>query len=780
MKTFVMYGPDTREHVDFVRGLALDLLERRVDCEVDLLAKTPSEGWRAWTERRATEADVVLLVMSPNFGERIEATATPGSRRAPRHDAKLASRLIAQARGSSARVLVALPDDAPESIVPSTASPLPRFRYPSQARELAAQLAPPRSTTIPSSQSRRAPSSSPGRSQRRASSGHSARSSVVSRESPATLDLLRTYLETLIHVYERNAASSHFVRPAGESASGRVADLIEHLRTVVSGNPQAMVLILGEYGSGKTSVARRFAYELGRDALAGAPDPIIPFYFSLSFLKKATNLVRALSRYIGRYDLRLSEATLLALFQGTGRAVLVLDGLDELGERTQRAETPEFLAALTELRAIPGLRVVLTCRSTFFRDMVDEEQTHATAKLSLTPFDDRQIAEYMAYASQEAQRGLASVFERVPRLRDLCRTPIHLFLSQEYVAERADIGEGFRLIDLYDAFVKKNLVVHAGTNPGWSPAARREFVRRLLYVMFDEEVFEMTMGDLERVLRQELPDASADELGKMAGQIVNASFFTRAGHAFRPLHLSFLEYFVAETLVIDLYAGRIDKWNRRPLYAEVFDFMIQMIQRRGVDGLPVRAIAASDQEEAPSNFLATMYRWPVPAVRSFFEELLLDGRFPLVRCVACQGVGMYDSPDILPTLLKSFEREPNGIIRAVVQRLLERLTDKVDIEARADIHLRLAAPVKLSAEDAERILSTSKNKFALIAYRKALLLGDQRPSSTIAAIYLLAAIGDAESLAPIAAVAAKTAIQAIRTAYTHAQKLGNVSPSPDS
>jgi hypothetical protein len=769
MKTFVLYAPESREHVEFVRGLARDLVERRVDCEVDVLAKTPSEGWRTWTEKRAAEADFVLLVMSPAFGERIDAASDPGTRKAPRQDAKLAARLIAEARGPNEKVLVALPDDAPDSLIPSRASDLPRFRYPSQAHELAARLAPQRlTTTVPSSQRM---------SQTRTSMPvTSTRMSATSHDSLAALDSLRTYLGTLIDLYERSDASAHFVRPAGECSSRPLPDLIEHLRAVASESPSAMVLLLGEYGSGKTFVARRLAYELARDAHRGAPDPLIPFYVSLSFLKGTTSLVRALSRYIGRYDVRLSEATLLAFFQCVGRAVLVLDGFDELGERTQRADTHTFLAALAELRAIPGVRVVLTCRSTFFRDVVDEEQIVATSKVTLKPFDDRQIAEYMSHASQEAQRGLASVFERVPRLRELCRTPIHLFLSQEYISERADIAEGFRLIDLYDAFVKKNLIVHAGTNPGWSPAARREFVRRLLYALFDEGAFEMTLDDLERVLGQELPETSATERHRMARQITNASFFTRAGNAFRPLHMSFLEYFVAEALVIDLYAGRIDKWNRRPLYAEVFDFMIQMIQRRGVDGLPVRAIAASDKEEAPSNFLATMYRWPVPAVRSFFEELLLEGRFPLVRCVACQGVGMYDSPEVMPTLIASFERERNSVIKAVVQRLLERLKDKVDGETRAAVDARLAAPVALSAEDAEQILSTGKNKFALTAYRKALLLGDQRPSSTIAAIYLLAGIGDVESFAAIAAVVGKAATGAIRSAYSHAQTLAKFPP----
>jgi hypothetical protein len=817
MKTFVMYGPETREHVELVRQLGKDLLAGGVDCEVDLLAKTPADGWKAWTEARIAAADVVLLVPSPAFAERIEAASNPAIKRAPRHDAKLVAGILSgDGKHGNERVIVALPDGLPDTLVPTGAAGRPVFRVPSQTRELVARLAPARtvasgsapsvpsasaastgSTSAPAPESAPPPSASGSwrtfPSSRAAASG----GPDTSSRDPAALNLLRSYLATLLALYERNDGMAHFVRPSGESEAGAVPDVVAHVKSVLARDPSAMVLLLGEYGSGKTFFTRRLAYELARDTLLGVPDPIVPFYLSLSFAAaaKKTSVVRALSLFVGRYDVRLSEATLRELFRGIGRVVLILDGLDELGARIKRDETPRLVAALSELRAIPGLRVVLTCRSTFFRDSVDEDQIQATEKLTLKPFDDRQIAEYLAGAPENARRGVTAVFERVPRLRELCRTPIHLFLCEQYVGERAlDAPSGasaasapdgpapaapdFRLIDLYDAFVRKSLVLHAGSNPGWSPAARREFVRRLLYVMFDEGAFEMTMADLERLLAHEMPEATGAELAQMSAQIANFGFFTRAGKTFRPMHLSFLEYFVAETLVADLYAGRIDTWNRRPLYAEVFDFMVQMIERRGVEGLPVRAIAASEKEEAPSNFLATMYRWPVPAVRSFFEELLLDGRFPLVRCVACQGVGIYDSPEVVPTLLAAFDREPNGIIKAVVQRLLERLTEKVDPAARADIDGRLGQPVPISPGDAEDILSTRKNAFALTAYRKALLLGDRRPSSTIAALYLLAAAGDRESFPAMTAVAARCATTAIRTAYAQAEKLAPLPPLP--
>jgi len=220
---------------------------------------------------------------------------------------------------------------------------------------------------------------------------------------------------------------------------------------------------------------------------------------------------------------------------------LVLDGLDEMGERTKQDETPKFAALLSEVRKYKGVRVFLTCRSTFYKESAGEDPIPATRTITILPFDDRQIETYLSHTPAAVRARLAALLERVPRLHELCRTPIHLLLAQEYVAERSDVSADFRLIDLYDAFVRKNLAIHATANPGWSPRARRVVVRRLAYRMFDEELVEMTTAELLRVLSEELPDATRDEREETASQIRNCSFFVRAGSSFRPSHLSFLD-----------------------------------------------------------------------------------------------------------------------------------------------------------------------------------------------------------------------------------------------
>ncbi|MEZ4313568.1 MAG: NACHT domain-containing protein [Polyangiaceae bacterium] len=587
--------------------------------------------------------------------------------------------------------------------------------------------------------------------------------------------VVRRYLERICEAYEASGAEATYVRPSGERAGQILPDLVAHTKAAVVRDPGARVLLLGDYGTGKSCFAQRLTYELAKEALAGVSGAPLPIHLSLSFARGKPGLVKAIAMFLGRYDVRVSEQELLELFRKHPSVVLVLDGLDELGERIKREAASKFVAGLSELTKVAGVRSVVTCRTTFFKDSVDEDQIPATEKLSLRVFDDGQIEAYLARVPAQVRAPMSAVLEKTPRLRELCRTPIHLLLAQEHVAERAEIGADFRLIDLYDTFVRKNLAAHATTNPGWSLRERRAFVRRICDQMFDEGLFEMSTDELANLLAAELPSAEGAARAQASAQVVNASFFVRAGDAFRPLHFSFLEYFAAESLVEDLYSGKVERWNRRPLYAEVFDFMVQMIQRRGVDRLPVEAIVASEREEAPSNFLATMYRWPVPEVRPYFEKLLLEGKWPLVRCVAAQGTGMYDGDGPVTALLAAFDREPNTMIKSLVQKLLARVRPTVSNAAlAAEIDRRAAESVALVPDDAEQVLRTKQNGFALTAYRKALMLGDKRPSSTIAAIYLLAGVSDVETYASIAKIAGGSELSVVRSAYEHARSIAEL------
>jgi len=761
IRVFVAYSNDTPRHVELVRELAARLRQDGFECAFDQFVKTPPEGWHAWTENQLASAQVTLVVCTEALHRQVELLTRQRAARGGSSDAL--GLLVDQWTRDPSRFRPVIPDGADEQWIPAALRSCTQFRYGSDYGDLLRHL-----------ESLSQPGALPlGTVSSRSSAHPAAAAPPTSEEQPDATAAAVAYARKIVALYEDQPVHSAYVRPAATNQNGeRLPDLIAHVRQVLRDKPSAFVLLLGDYGSGKSAFSYRLTYELSRDLINDPSEALIPLYLNLSYARNKTSLLKALSLFVSRHGVALSERALRELMRVNARVVLVLDGLDEVANRTQGEDLQRMLGLFMDLRDLPGVRVVLTSRITFFRDNLDETQVPTTDRVVLAPFDDQQIDEYLE--RKNLLREAHELFARSPRLRELCRMAIHLFLCTEYLRDRQGGDEDFRPIDLYDSFVKKNLAINAPNHPGWSMADQRAIVAKLAYDLWSNELYEVTPGYFETLIADEHEAFStipASESARLAAQIINSGFFSRVGGRFRFLHLSFLEFFVSEVLVNDLYQGRLQRWARRPLYAEIFDFMIQFIQRRGVAGLPLRAVVESETEEVQSNFLATMYRWPVPEVRVVFETLLLAGRYDLVRCVACQGLGLYETPEVLPGLLRAFAAERNSVIRGVIQRLIDRVVATSPEAATAETAQALATQVVIQRADAARVLQHEKNSYALVAYRKALALGDRRWTSTMAAIYLLGAIADPESIDKIKTLGAESVHREVRQAAAEVSAL---------
>ena len=103
------------------------------------------------------------------------------------------------------------------------------------------------------------------------------------------------------------------------------------------------------------------------------------------------------------------------------------------------------------------------------------------------------------------------------------------------------------------------------------------------------------------------------------------------------------------------------------------------------------------------------------------------------------------------------------MLKAIYRALIRGLEEKVNGDGDALVDLEDA--VELVEDDAEAVLGTKRSPFALEAYRKALLIGDQRWTSTVASIYLLATIGDTDSAEAIERIGSGTKLTPVRNAF---------------
>ncbi len=187
------------------------------------------------------------------------------------------------------------------------------------------------------------------------------------------------------------------------------------------------LLLLGEPGTGKTITLLHFAREalLRRLQDSSAPLPILRSIVMWDAYQRP-----ALDSWIG--DAYQNPA--LAAEIRAGHALLLLDGLDELGiERPIKREEPDgekfdprqrFLEAIAALvgangYALPSIQILVTCRLKDYAQI--GHKIALNGAVTLQPLDDAQIAAYL-----HGQPELLQTIMADDKLREVAQTPLLL------------------------------------------------------------------------------------------------------------------------------------------------------------------------------------------------------------------------------------------------------------------------------------------------------------------------------------------------------------------
>lgn len=152
------------------------------------------------------------------------------------------------------------------------------------------------------------------------------------------------------------------------------------------------------------------------------------------------------------------------------RALIIFDGLDEVGVHLEKRETQEFIRELWRVlpvkrREHPGAgKMIIACRSHFFRDTFDQNEllsgegreqisTGNYRGYMMLPFDDDQIRQYLACNFPDRDtRQLIEMPESVHNLSELSRRPFNLSMIREVlpqIEQRHPGGERVESVTLY-------------------------------------------------------------------------------------------------------------------------------------------------------------------------------------------------------------------------------------------------------------------------------------------------------------------------------------------
>lgn len=166
-------------------------------------------------------------------------------------------------------------------------------------------------------------------------------------------------------------------------------------------NDTPALLVLGDSGTGKSMLAKRIVWEAWKNF---KPGDNIPLFIPLARIStygvnvlESQLLPRALTTYLDE------DGTLIKYLKSYGRWTLVLDGYDEIGYKGNLFET-------NNLSEWGDIKLITTCRpealpekkSTYLHWFGDPQQENLVWDVTLPPFDDGQISEYLRnYTAKE-------------------------------------------------------------------------------------------------------------------------------------------------------------------------------------------------------------------------------------------------------------------------------------------------------------------------------------------------------------------------------------------
>ncbi|XYH93636.1 pentapeptide repeat-containing protein [Sorangium sp. So ce1128] len=343
---------------------------------------------------------------------------------------------------------------------------------------------------------------------------------------------------------------------------GDEKDALEEL-TAWLGSPHGrFVVILGDFGTGKTFLLHELARRLGASG-----GPVVPVLLEMRSLEKARSLDELVAQHLARSKMEAIRLQAFNFMLGEGRIALLFDGFDELALRVSYDRAAEHFDTLIQA-AQGNAKVVVTSRSQHFlsdrqvRMALAERaaliQGHRLAKL--LPFTKDQIRRFLnkRLGSEAAGEERLRLLDDVKDLLGLSANPRMLsFISEidsgELKAARERAGE-ITSAGLYRLLIErwlKNEFTRAnprGAPPGLSIDQLRKAVTTLAMLLWQRTERTLDPSELPQRLLDDVQALSERRLesGTLAHQLGSGTLLVRDEDGnFGFIHQSVLEWLVA-------------------------------------------------------------------------------------------------------------------------------------------------------------------------------------------------------------------------------------------
>jgi pimeloyl-ACP methyl ester carboxylesterase len=404
-------------------------------------------------------------------------------------------------------------------------------------------------------------------------------------------------------ISDNTISLSHYVVPRVRAfgVSGELPVELDELFYNWMNGKRKNLLLLGEYGAGKTSAClylyRRLAASVARD-----PDQApLPVYISLDMFSRGRPSGLGLFDLLS-FALGAANSEVRAQVGQRNGFIFILDGLDEMSASAALSAIRSNLSLLRPFFASRH-RVLISCRTHLFASATDLETALSGIGLAgdlladIKSTHDYVIAELQNLSASEIQRIIRLVrpddnpidvwneMGRYYDLQDLSRRPILLGLvlkSLPILRVRSEQGNIITEAGVYDAYLHDWTMRELSNKRLQSdPEKKLRLAEEIAVLMYQFEVSAIDRPTLAREVRHTYGDDifSNSDFELFDYDTRDASFLTcNLAGEFSFLHRSFYEYFTARAFISSVTKDdRSATWRARWLTQEIANFSAQLL-----------------------------------------------------------------------------------------------------------------------------------------------------------------------------------------------------------
>jgi WD40 repeat protein/3',5'-cyclic AMP phosphodiesterase CpdA len=368
------------------------------------------------------------------------------------------------------------------------------------------------------------------------------------------------------------ARTAHeLARPEGQSE-----DALETVAGWLRDDAGRFVLVLGDFGTGKTFLLRKLAQRLAAEP--GAPVPIL---IELRALQKALTLDALVAGHLVTCGEGNVEIPKFDYMVKQGRIALLFDGFDELAQRVTYDNAAEHFGTLLEA-AGGQAKVVVTSRTQYFQSeqqvksalLKRAEALPGLRRVFLRPFDEPQIRRFLLNLlgeEEKADRRLALIRD-IRDLLGLAETPRMLSfiadLEEEQLRRAQETFGQITAAELYRLLLRRWLEYDYGQDQPRGAAhtltveERWNAVTQVALVLWSRVERTIRLSELTEVVGRAIDQLTERQLDPhVATHLVGArTLLVRdAEGVFAFVHQSVLEWLVANRAAEQLAAGAGDR-----------------------------------------------------------------------------------------------------------------------------------------------------------------------------------------------------------------------------